>query len=203
MSFHCVCVCVYPVIDWPHSVTGAPGTLRRHRTQAVWRHCGGWAQQPITAAAFQLPGEVIVVIIAADRLLINLHKAVLNESNFSSFCLSCHRATCQLIPVQFFWTPCLQWPSSSTALPPTGLWASCTTHSEVSCGFTVLHCCVLCMLTSVFLLFFSTDWRICSPPYLEIHSTSDLSSIQQAVMAQGLSFPLSQFTPAAAFLTHS
>ncbi|XP_071352259.1 inositol-tetrakisphosphate 1-kinase-like isoform X2 [Trachinotus anak] len=34
------------------------------------------------------------------------------------------------------------------------------------------------------------DWRICSPPYLEIHSASDLSSIQQAVMAQGLSFPL-------------
>uniref|UniRef100_A0A3B4WA46 Inositol-tetrakisphosphate 1-kinase n=1 Tax=Seriola lalandi dorsalis TaxID=1841481 RepID=A0A3B4WA46_SERLL len=37
------------------------------------------------------------------------------------------------------------------------------------------------------------DWRICSPPYLEIHSASDLSSIQQTVMAQGLSFPLSQF----------
>ncbi|XP_035535891.1 inositol-tetrakisphosphate 1-kinase-like [Morone saxatilis] len=34
------------------------------------------------------------------------------------------------------------------------------------------------------------DWRICSPPYLEIHSDSDLSSIQQAVMTQGLSFPL-------------
>ncbi|XP_042270754.1 inositol-tetrakisphosphate 1-kinase-like [Thunnus maccoyii] len=34
------------------------------------------------------------------------------------------------------------------------------------------------------------DWRICSPPYLEIHSASDLSSIQQAVMTQGLSFPL-------------
>lgn len=77
-------VCVYPVIDWPHPVTGAPGTLRRHRAQAVWRHRGGWAQQPITAAAFQLPGEAIVVIIAADRLLINQHKAVLDESNFSS-----------------------------------------------------------------------------------------------------------------------
>ncbi|XP_040902548.1 inositol-tetrakisphosphate 1-kinase-like isoform X2 [Toxotes jaculatrix] len=34
------------------------------------------------------------------------------------------------------------------------------------------------------------DWRICSPPYLEIHSVSDLSSIQQAVKAQDLSFPL-------------
>lgn len=34
------------------------------------------------------------------------------------------------------------------------------------------------------------DWRICSPPYLEIHSASDLSSIQQAVTTQGLSFPL-------------
>ncbi|XP_033487466.1 inositol-tetrakisphosphate 1-kinase-like [Epinephelus lanceolatus] len=34
------------------------------------------------------------------------------------------------------------------------------------------------------------DWRVCSPPYLEIHSVSDLSSIQQAVMTQGLSFPL-------------
>uniref|UniRef100_A0A3Q3W001 Inositol-tetrakisphosphate 1-kinase n=1 Tax=Mola mola TaxID=94237 RepID=A0A3Q3W001_MOLML len=34
------------------------------------------------------------------------------------------------------------------------------------------------------------DWRICSPPYLEIHSVSDPSSIQQAVMAQGLSFPI-------------
>ncbi|XP_029372943.1 inositol-tetrakisphosphate 1-kinase-like [Echeneis naucrates] len=34
------------------------------------------------------------------------------------------------------------------------------------------------------------DWRICSPPYLEVHSASDLSSIQHAVMAQGLSFPL-------------
>ncbi|XP_074535904.1 inositol-tetrakisphosphate 1-kinase-like [Halichoeres trimaculatus] len=34
------------------------------------------------------------------------------------------------------------------------------------------------------------DWRICSPPYLEIHSSSDLSSIQQLVMTQGLSFPL-------------
>ncbi|XP_075905845.1 inositol-tetrakisphosphate 1-kinase-like isoform X2 [Nelusetta ayraudi] len=34
------------------------------------------------------------------------------------------------------------------------------------------------------------DWRICSPPYLEIHNASDLSSIQQSVMNQGLSFPL-------------
>lgn len=34
------------------------------------------------------------------------------------------------------------------------------------------------------------DWRICSPPYLEIHSTSDLPSIQQAVITQELSFPL-------------
>ncbi|XP_032365499.1 inositol-tetrakisphosphate 1-kinase [Etheostoma spectabile] len=31
---------------------------------------------------------------------------------------------------------------------------------------------------------------ICTPPYLEIHSASDLSSIQQAVTTQGLSFPL-------------
>ncbi|XP_062275276.1 inositol-tetrakisphosphate 1-kinase-like [Scomber scombrus] len=34
------------------------------------------------------------------------------------------------------------------------------------------------------------DWRICSPPYLEIYSATDLSSIHQAVMSQGLSFPL-------------
>uniref|UniRef100_A0A4W6E220 Inositol-tetrakisphosphate 1-kinase n=1 Tax=Lates calcarifer TaxID=8187 RepID=A0A4W6E220_LATCA len=34
------------------------------------------------------------------------------------------------------------------------------------------------------------NWRICSPPYLEVHRASDLPSIQQAVMAQGLSFPL-------------
>ncbi|XP_070684729.1 inositol-tetrakisphosphate 1-kinase-like [Pempheris klunzingeri] len=34
------------------------------------------------------------------------------------------------------------------------------------------------------------DWRICSPPYLKIHSAGDLSSIQQAVMTQGLGFPL-------------
>ncbi|XP_051255514.1 inositol-tetrakisphosphate 1-kinase-like isoform X5 [Dicentrarchus labrax] len=38
------------------------------------------------------------------------------------------------------------------------------------------------------------DWRICSPPYLEINSASDLSSIQQAVMTQGLSFPLNRKT---------
>ncbi|XP_071753370.2 inositol-tetrakisphosphate 1-kinase-like [Centroberyx gerrardi] len=34
------------------------------------------------------------------------------------------------------------------------------------------------------------DWRICSPPYLEIHSASDMLSIQQAMVTQGLSFPL-------------
>ncbi|XP_038549377.1 inositol-tetrakisphosphate 1-kinase-like isoform X2 [Micropterus salmoides] len=34
------------------------------------------------------------------------------------------------------------------------------------------------------------DWCICSPPYLEVHSASGLSSIQQAVMSQGISFPL-------------
>ncbi|KAM3616141.1 uncharacterized protein V6R79_013081 [Siganus canaliculatus] len=34
------------------------------------------------------------------------------------------------------------------------------------------------------------DWRICSPPYLEVHSASDLPSIQQTVMTQDLSFPL-------------
>ncbi|XP_056157782.1 inositol-tetrakisphosphate 1-kinase-like, partial [Lampris incognitus] len=34
------------------------------------------------------------------------------------------------------------------------------------------------------------DWKICSPPYLEIHSAGDVSSIQQAVEAQGLGFPL-------------
>ncbi|KAK5868287.1 hypothetical protein PBY51_009315 [Eleginops maclovinus] len=32
------------------------------------------------------------------------------------------------------------------------------------------------------------DWHVCSPPYLEIHSAGDLSSIQQAVTT--LSFPL-------------
>ncbi|XP_070825991.1 inositol-tetrakisphosphate 1-kinase-like isoform X2 [Chaetodon trifascialis] len=39
------------------------------------------------------------------------------------------------------------------------------------------------------------DWHICSPPYLEVHSVSDLSSIQQAVLAQGLSFPLKPTNP--------
>lgn len=34
------------------------------------------------------------------------------------------------------------------------------------------------------------DWRICSPPYLEIQSASDLQSIQQALITQDLSFPL-------------
>ncbi|XP_030299446.1 inositol-tetrakisphosphate 1-kinase-like isoform X2 [Sparus aurata] len=34
------------------------------------------------------------------------------------------------------------------------------------------------------------DWHICSPPYLEIHSASDLPSLQQALTTQGLSFPL-------------
>uniref|UniRef100_A0A673AZJ3 Inositol-tetrakisphosphate 1-kinase n=1 Tax=Sphaeramia orbicularis TaxID=375764 RepID=A0A673AZJ3_9TELE len=34
------------------------------------------------------------------------------------------------------------------------------------------------------------DWRICSPPYLEIHSDTDLPSIQEAVRNQDLSFPL-------------
>ncbi|XP_069390689.1 inositol-tetrakisphosphate 1-kinase-like isoform X2 [Paralichthys olivaceus] len=34
------------------------------------------------------------------------------------------------------------------------------------------------------------DWHICSPPYLEVPSAADLSSIKQAVTAQGLSFPL-------------
>ncbi|TWW76708.1 inositol-tetrakisphosphate 1-kinase-like isoform X2 [Takifugu flavidus] len=34
------------------------------------------------------------------------------------------------------------------------------------------------------------DWRICSPPYLEIHRETDLSSVQQAVINQTLSFPL-------------
>ncbi|XP_016887710.1 inositol-tetrakisphosphate 1-kinase-like isoform X2 [Cynoglossus semilaevis] len=33
------------------------------------------------------------------------------------------------------------------------------------------------------------DWRICSPPYLEIHNESDLVS-KQTLMAQSLSFPL-------------
>uniref|UniRef100_A0A3B4Z0E3 Inositol-tetrakisphosphate 1-kinase n=1 Tax=Stegastes partitus TaxID=144197 RepID=A0A3B4Z0E3_9TELE len=34
------------------------------------------------------------------------------------------------------------------------------------------------------------NWRICSPPYLEIHSATELPSIQQGVTAQNLSFPL-------------
>ncbi|KAM9318466.1 inositol-tetrakisphosphate 1-kinase-like [Pholidichthys leucotaenia] len=34
------------------------------------------------------------------------------------------------------------------------------------------------------------DWHVCSPPYLEILSSSDLTSIQQAVRTQKLSFPL-------------
>lgn len=63
-------------------------------------------------------------------------------------------------------------------------------HS-VYCGWLF----TLWVLTTAFAITFCpTDWRICSPPYLEVHSASDLSSIQQAVMTQGLSFPLSQFT---------
>ncbi|XP_061538268.1 LOW QUALITY PROTEIN: inositol-tetrakisphosphate 1-kinase-like [Phycodurus eques] len=34
------------------------------------------------------------------------------------------------------------------------------------------------------------EWHICSPPYLEVHSASDMPSIQQKVMTQNLSFPL-------------
>lgn len=34
------------------------------------------------------------------------------------------------------------------------------------------------------------DWSICSPPYLEIHSADDSTSILQAVTNQDLSFPL-------------
>ncbi|XP_051934998.1 inositol-tetrakisphosphate 1-kinase-like isoform X4 [Hippocampus zosterae] len=34
------------------------------------------------------------------------------------------------------------------------------------------------------------DWRICSPPYLEVQSASDMPSVQQKVMTQNLSFPL-------------
>ncbi|XP_019717094.1 inositol-tetrakisphosphate 1-kinase-like isoform X2 [Hippocampus comes] len=34
------------------------------------------------------------------------------------------------------------------------------------------------------------DWHICSPPYLEVHSASDMPSVQQKVMTQNLSFPL-------------
>ncbi|KAG7479587.1 inositol-tetrakisphosphate 1-kinase-like [Solea senegalensis] len=34
------------------------------------------------------------------------------------------------------------------------------------------------------------DWRICSPPYLEVQTDSDLISINQTVTAQDLSFPL-------------
>ncbi|XP_034023760.1 inositol-tetrakisphosphate 1-kinase-like [Thalassophryne amazonica] len=34
------------------------------------------------------------------------------------------------------------------------------------------------------------DWRICSPAYLEVHSASDMASIQDAVVTKGLSFPL-------------
>lgn len=35
------------------------------------------------------------------------------------------------------------------------------------------------------------DWRICSPPYLEIHSEGDLACVHQAVTDHALSFPLS------------
>ncbi|XP_034459803.1 inositol-tetrakisphosphate 1-kinase-like isoform X2 [Hippoglossus hippoglossus] len=34
------------------------------------------------------------------------------------------------------------------------------------------------------------DWHVCSPPYLEVPSAADLSTIKQTVMSQGLSFPL-------------
>ncbi|KAG7248529.1 hypothetical protein CRUP_030428, partial [Coryphaenoides rupestris] len=34
------------------------------------------------------------------------------------------------------------------------------------------------------------DWRVCSPPYLSIHTPGDMSSIQEAMRSQGLSFPL-------------
>ncbi|XP_057695830.1 inositol-tetrakisphosphate 1-kinase-like isoform X2 [Corythoichthys intestinalis] len=34
------------------------------------------------------------------------------------------------------------------------------------------------------------DWHICSPPYVEVHSASDMPFIQQNVTSQNLSFPL-------------
>ncbi|XP_077579400.1 inositol-tetrakisphosphate 1-kinase-like [Stigmatopora nigra] len=34
------------------------------------------------------------------------------------------------------------------------------------------------------------DWHICSPPYVEVHSGSDMPSILQKVTSQNLSFPL-------------
>ncbi|KAJ3591049.1 hypothetical protein NHX12_008996 [Muraenolepis orangiensis] len=34
------------------------------------------------------------------------------------------------------------------------------------------------------------DWRVCSPPYLSLQGPGDLSSIQEAMDTQGLSFPL-------------
>lgn len=47
---------------------------------------------------------------------------------------------------------------------------------------------------NVHLMLHPADWRICSPPYLEVHSETDLSSVHQAVKDQTLSFPLSQFS---------
>lgn len=34
------------------------------------------------------------------------------------------------------------------------------------------------------------DWRISSPPYMEIHSDRDLPSVEEAVTMQGISYPL-------------
>jgi len=68
-------------------------------------------------------------------------------------------------------------------------WSPRSTVAEID-----VHTCPSCIF-----IFLSTDWRICSPPYLEVHSAADLSSIEQTVTTRGLSFPLSQFTPSAAF----
>lgn len=104
------------------------------------------------------------------------------------------RATCQLIPILFSWTPYLQWLNSSTALPPIGSWPSYTKHSEVNCIAVMWTAAdMIADNTACLYVWHYTDWRICSPPYLEIHNASDLSSIQQSVRNQGLSFPLGLF----------
>ncbi|XP_061923968.1 inositol-tetrakisphosphate 1-kinase-like isoform X3 [Entelurus aequoreus] len=41
-----------------------------------------------------------------------------------------------------------------------------------------------------FCVFCVSDWRICCPPYLDVHSSRDMASIQQEVTTQNLSFPL-------------
>lgn len=182
------------VADWPHAATGTSGTLRRHRAQTVWRDRGGWAWRALAAAPRQPPGNPPNPNPAAARLglldFVCTHKrwqSILSLLiTFQSY-VSSHTRTVLLDPL----------PAMTQLLDR---FASYRIMSKLHSSLRGLrrspNRVVYCFrrrywhLSSLLCL---PDGRICSPPYLEIHSTSDLTSIQQAVTTQGLSFPLSQF----------